>query len=112
MCVFTDPAPVLEASHTLEERLQQLQTLAPDSGALVREISGHWKKNLERLEKTGQTNACAVRIHLLCPYLFFQEIKIRSVTSCKNQLPPKGSQIFLKETNNENVDGKTFYLWK
>ncbi|XP_019740723.1 homeobox protein cut-like 2 isoform X2 [Hippocampus comes] len=58
-----DPAPVLEASHTLEERLQQLQTLAPDSGALVREISGHWKKNLECLEKTEPTdNGFAAKI--------------------------------------------------
>nr|XP_033475925.1 homeobox protein cut-like 2 [Epinephelus lanceolatus] len=47
-----DPAPVLEASHTLEERLQQLHSSAPDSEALVREISGHWKKHLECLEKT------------------------------------------------------------
>ncbi|XP_005940618.1 homeobox protein cut-like 2 isoform X1 [Haplochromis burtoni] len=47
-----DPAPVLEASHSLEERLQQLQSSAPDSEALVREISGHWKKHLECLEKT------------------------------------------------------------
>uniref|UniRef100_A0A671TGA8 Homeobox protein cut-like n=1 Tax=Sparus aurata TaxID=8175 RepID=A0A671TGA8_SPAAU len=47
-----DPAPVLEASHTLEGRLQQLQSSAPDSEALVREISGHWKKHLECLEKT------------------------------------------------------------
>lgn len=52
--VFTDPAPVLEASHTLEGRLQQLQSSAPDGEALVREISGHWKKHLECLEKTGQ----------------------------------------------------------
>ncbi|XP_067458346.1 homeobox protein cut-like 2 [Thunnus thynnus] len=50
-----DPAPVLEASHTLEERLQQLQSSAPDSKALVREISGHWKKHLECLEKTEPT---------------------------------------------------------
>ncbi|KAM3611361.1 uncharacterized protein V6R79_017154 [Siganus canaliculatus] len=47
-----DPAPVLEASHTLEGRLQQLQSSVPDSEALVREISGHWKKHLECLEKT------------------------------------------------------------
>ncbi|XP_070760522.1 homeobox protein cut-like 2 [Enoplosus armatus] len=47
-----DPAPVLEASHTLEERLQHLQSSAPDSETLVREISGHWKKHLECLEKT------------------------------------------------------------
>ncbi|KAM9821414.1 homeobox protein cut-like 2 isoform 1-T1 [Syngnathus typhle] len=50
-----DPAPVLEASHTLEERLQQLQTSAPNSGALVKEISRHWKKHLECLEKTEPT---------------------------------------------------------
>ncbi|KAM4578977.1 homeobox protein cut-like 2 [Fundulus diaphanus] len=50
-----DPAPVLEASHSLEERLQQLQSSAPDSEALVREISGHWKKHLECLEKTEPT---------------------------------------------------------
>uniref|UniRef100_A0A3Q0RUI5 Homeobox protein cut-like n=1 Tax=Amphilophus citrinellus TaxID=61819 RepID=A0A3Q0RUI5_AMPCI len=48
-----DPAPVLEASHSLEERLQQLQSSTPDSEALVREISGHWKKHLECLEKTS-----------------------------------------------------------
>ncbi|XP_074493169.1 homeobox protein cut-like 2 isoform X1 [Sebastes fasciatus] len=47
-----DPAPVLEASHTLEERLQHLHSSAPDSQALVREISSHWKKHLECLEKT------------------------------------------------------------
>ncbi|MED6233145.1 hypothetical protein ATANTOWER_007435, partial [Ataeniobius toweri] len=47
-----DPAPALEASHSLEERLQQLRSSAPDSEALVREISGHWKKHLECLEKT------------------------------------------------------------
>lgn len=52
MC-FSDPAPVLEASHSLEERLQQLQSLAPDGEALVREISGHWRKHLECLKNTG-----------------------------------------------------------
>ncbi|XP_065818705.1 homeobox protein cut-like 2 isoform X1 [Labrus bergylta] len=46
-----DPAPVLEASHSLEGRLQQIQSSAPDSETLVREISGHWKKHLECLEK-------------------------------------------------------------
>ncbi|XP_034548378.1 homeobox protein cut-like 2 isoform X2 [Notolabrus celidotus] len=51
-----DPAPVLEASHTLEGRLQQLQSSAPDSEALVREISRHWKKHLESLEKTESSD--------------------------------------------------------
>uniref|UniRef100_A0A3Q2D786 Homeobox protein cut-like n=1 Tax=Cyprinodon variegatus TaxID=28743 RepID=A0A3Q2D786_CYPVA len=47
-----DPAPVLEASHSLEERLQKLQSSAPGSEALVREISGHWKKHLEKGQPT------------------------------------------------------------
>lgn len=59
--VFTDPAPVLEASHTLEGRLQQLQSSAPDGEALVREISGHWKKHLECLDKTGQPRNLYIR---------------------------------------------------
>ncbi|XP_016898539.1 homeobox protein cut-like 2 isoform X3 [Cynoglossus semilaevis] len=50
-----DPAPVLEASHTLEERLQHLHSSAPEGEALVREISRHWKKHLECLEKTEPT---------------------------------------------------------
>ncbi|KAM4616846.1 homeobox protein cut-like 2 [Polymixia lowei] len=49
-----DPAPVLEATHTLEGRLRQLQSSAPDSETLVREISGHWKKHLECLDKTEE----------------------------------------------------------
>uniref|UniRef100_A0A3P8RPF7 Homeobox protein cut-like n=1 Tax=Amphiprion percula TaxID=161767 RepID=A0A3P8RPF7_AMPPE len=55
-----DPAPMLEASHSLEERLQQLQSSAPDSEALVREISGHWKKHLECLEKTVNISLPAI----------------------------------------------------
>ncbi|XP_061762991.1 homeobox protein cut-like 2 isoform X3 [Nerophis ophidion] len=51
-----DPAPVLEASHTLEKRLQQLQNSTPDSESLVREISVHWREHLECLETTGPTN--------------------------------------------------------
>lgn len=58
---FADPAPVLEASHTLEGRLQQLQSSAPDGEALVREISGYWKKHLECLEKTGQPRTVYIR---------------------------------------------------
>ncbi|XP_056144856.1 homeobox protein cut-like 2 [Lampris incognitus] len=54
-----DPAPVLEATRTLEERLQQLQSSAPDSETLVREISGHWKKHLECLDKTEPTEGGA-----------------------------------------------------
>ncbi|XP_010874586.3 homeobox protein cut-like 2 isoform X2 [Esox lucius] len=50
-----DPAPLLEATQSLEERLHQLQSLAPDSEALVREISGHWRRHLEYLEKPDDT---------------------------------------------------------
>ncbi|XP_062310266.1 homeobox protein cut-like 2 isoform X1 [Osmerus eperlanus] len=52
-----DPAPVLEATHTLEERLQQLQGEAPGSEALVREISGHWRRHLECLDKPDNSEA-------------------------------------------------------
>uniref|UniRef100_A0A3B3E0E5 Homeobox protein cut-like n=1 Tax=Oryzias melastigma TaxID=30732 RepID=A0A3B3E0E5_ORYME len=63
-----DPAPVLEASHSLEERLQQLGSSAPDGEALVREISGHWKKHLECLEKTALSAAQAELLDLRCKY--------------------------------------------
>ncbi|XP_015460786.3 homeobox protein cut-like 2 isoform X1 [Astyanax mexicanus] len=51
-----DPAPVLEASHSLEERLTELQSSAPDSEALVREISGHWRRHLECLNNAESIN--------------------------------------------------------
>jgi len=70
--VLTDPAPVLEASHTLEERLQHLHSSAPDSEALVREISGHWKKHLEYLEKTGQAKN---QVPLECNFYFNAALK-------------------------------------
>ncbi|XP_076859572.1 homeobox protein cut-like 2 isoform X2 [Brachyhypopomus gauderio] len=45
-----DPAPVLGASHSLEEHLAELQSSSPGySEALVREISGHWRRHLECL---------------------------------------------------------------
>uniref|UniRef100_A0A8D3CD50 Homeobox protein cut-like n=1 Tax=Scophthalmus maximus TaxID=52904 RepID=A0A8D3CD50_SCOMX len=71
-----DPAPVLEASHTLEERLQQLQSPAPDSSALVREISGHWKKHLECLERTGQVKIIHIKelYHLNNNVFFFNAV--------------------------------------
>lgn len=72
--VFTDPAPVLEASHTLEERLQELQSSAPDSEALVREISGHWKKHLECLEKTGQVKIMHFREQYYLNANFFHAV--------------------------------------
>ncbi|KAJ8414744.1 hypothetical protein AAFF_G00022670 [Aldrovandia affinis] len=50
-----DPAPVLEATHTLEERLQQLHSSDPDSRPLVVEISRHWRRHLESLAKPDNT---------------------------------------------------------
>ncbi|KAJ8285781.1 hypothetical protein GJAV_G00030870 [Gymnothorax javanicus] len=50
-----DPAPLLEATHTLEDRLQQLQCSDPDSRPLVVEISSHWRRHLESLAKTDNT---------------------------------------------------------
>ncbi|XP_072288586.1 homeobox protein cut-like 2 [Eucyclogobius newberryi] len=47
-----DPAPVLEASHSLEERLQRLHSSAPEGAALVQEISGLWKQHLQCLKHT------------------------------------------------------------
>ncbi|XP_076126181.1 homeobox protein cut-like 2 [Alosa pseudoharengus] len=54
-----DPAPVLEASHTLEERLQQLQNSAPHSSEL-REISTHWKTHLECLNNSEDSPGAQV----------------------------------------------------
>lgn len=53
--VCADPAPVLEASHTLEGRLQQLQSSAPEGQALAPEVSGHWQKHLEGTERSEVT---------------------------------------------------------
>ncbi|XP_033828595.1 homeobox protein cut-like 2 [Periophthalmus magnuspinnatus] len=47
-----DPAPVLEASHSLEERLQRLHSSAPEGEALVQEISGLWQQHLQCLKHT------------------------------------------------------------
>ncbi|KAL0979533.1 hypothetical protein UPYG_G00186270 [Umbra pygmaea] len=52
-----DPAPMLEATHTLDERLQQLQGSGPDSDILVREISGLWRTHLECLAKPDDTES-------------------------------------------------------
>ncbi|KAM9624782.1 homeobox protein cut-like 2 isoform 10-T11 [Morphnus guianensis] len=45
-CLFDDPAPVLEAARSLEDRLQQLQRLEPEPAPL-KDISRPWKKHLE-----------------------------------------------------------------
>ena len=55
VCVCApDPAPVLEATQTLEDRLQQLQSGGPASEALVRVTGGPWKNHLECLDRTGE----------------------------------------------------------
>ncbi|XP_074743396.1 homeobox protein cut-like 2 isoform X3 [Strix uralensis] len=45
-CLFDDPAPVLEAARSLEDRLQQLQRLEPDPPPL-KDLSRPWKKHPE-----------------------------------------------------------------
>nr|XP_015221550.1 PREDICTED: homeobox protein cut-like 2 isoform X2 [Lepisosteus oculatus] len=54
-----DPAPVLEATHTLEERLQQLQSSDPDSRPVVKEISRHWRRHLEHLSSKDTAGLAA-----------------------------------------------------
>ncbi|XP_058850675.1 homeobox protein cut-like 2 isoform X2 [Acipenser ruthenus] len=49
-----DPSPVLEAAHSLEERLQQLQSSDPESRAL-KEISRHWRRHLEHHSSQVET---------------------------------------------------------
>ncbi|XP_061230731.1 homeobox protein cut-like 2 isoform X2 [Neopsephotus bourkii] len=45
-CLFDDPAPVLEAARSLEDRLQQLQRLEPEPSHL-KDLSRPWKKHPE-----------------------------------------------------------------
>ncbi|XP_051490335.1 homeobox protein cut-like 2 isoform X2 [Apus apus] len=45
-CLFDDPAPVLEAARSLEDRLQQLQRLEPEPTPL-KDLGGPWKKHPE-----------------------------------------------------------------
>ncbi|XP_068064624.1 homeobox protein cut-like 2 isoform X2 [Anomalospiza imberbis] len=45
-CLFDDPAPVLEAARSLEDRLQQLQRLEPEPPPL-KDLSRPWKKHPE-----------------------------------------------------------------
>ncbi|XP_054700433.1 homeobox protein cut-like 2 isoform X5 [Grus americana] len=45
-CLFDDPAPVLEAARSLEDRLQQLQRLEPETTPL-KDLSRPWKKHPE-----------------------------------------------------------------
>uniref|UniRef100_A0A663E4W5 Homeobox protein cut-like n=1 Tax=Aquila chrysaetos chrysaetos TaxID=223781 RepID=A0A663E4W5_AQUCH len=47
-----DPAPVLEAARSLEDRLQQLQRLEPEPAPL-KDISRPWKKHLELVGTKG-----------------------------------------------------------
>ncbi|NXV99974.1 CUX2 protein, partial [Fregetta grallaria] len=47
-----DPAPVLEAARSLEDRLQQLQRLEPETTPL-KDLSHPWKKHLELVSTKG-----------------------------------------------------------
>ncbi|RXN20950.1 homeobox cut-like 2 [Labeo rohita] len=53
------PAPLLQAT---QERLAELQRSAPDGDALVTEISEHWKKHLECLDKAEHTEEGPVTV--------------------------------------------------
>ncbi|XP_056360471.1 homeobox protein cut-like 2 isoform X2 [Oenanthe melanoleuca] len=46
-CLFDDPAPVLEAARSLEDRLQQLQRLEPEPPPPLKELSRPWKRHPE-----------------------------------------------------------------
>ncbi|XP_066055648.1 homeobox protein cut-like 2 isoform X1 [Chamaea fasciata] len=46
-CLFDDPAPVLEAARSLEDRLQQLQRLEPEPPPPLKDLSRPWKKHTE-----------------------------------------------------------------
>ncbi|XP_059360232.1 homeobox protein cut-like 2 isoform X3 [Carassius carassius] len=54
-----DPAPLLQAT---QERLAELQRSAPDGDPLVTEISEHWRKHLECLEKAEHTEEGPVSV--------------------------------------------------
>ncbi|XP_057213580.1 homeobox protein cut-like 2 isoform X4 [Triplophysa rosa] len=47
-----DPTPLLEATHSLEERLAELQHSGPDGDALISQISAHLTRPLDRAEHT------------------------------------------------------------
>ncbi|XP_041079638.1 homeobox protein cut-like 2 isoform X2 [Polyodon spathula] len=54
-----DPSRVLEAAHSLEERLQQLQSSDPESRTL-KEISRHWRRHLENHSSQEETEEALV----------------------------------------------------
>ncbi|XP_059379344.1 homeobox protein cut-like 2 [Carassius carassius] len=54
-----DPAPLLQAT---QEHLAELQRSAPDGDPLVTEISEHWKKHLECLDKAEHTEEGPVTV--------------------------------------------------
>lgn len=71
----TDPAPVLEAARSLEDRLQQLQRLEPEPAPL-KDISRPWKKHLElvgtkgtlRRRLPGRTRVAVLAPHRVPPH--------------------------------------------
>lgn len=48
-----DPAPVLEAARSLEDRLQQLQRLEPEPPPPLKDLSRPWKKHPELASTKG-----------------------------------------------------------
>ncbi|XP_051964173.1 homeobox protein cut-like 2 [Xyrauchen texanus] len=74
---LSDPTPLLEATHSLGERLAELQRSAPDGEALITDISTHWRRHLECLVKAEHAEeesvtietaeASAQRPHMMTP---------------------------------------------
>ena len=64
-----DPAPVLEAARSLEDRLQQLQCLEPEPSPL-KDISRPWKKHPELVSTKGNPRRqppCWTRVAVAVP---------------------------------------------
>ncbi|XP_062446134.1 homeobox protein cut-like 2 [Rhea pennata] len=57
-CLFDDPAPVLEAARSLEDRLQRLQRLEPPALPL-KDLGRQWKKHPEPAGAQGRRDAAA-----------------------------------------------------
>ncbi|KAM9858156.1 homeobox protein cut-like 2 [Aulostomus maculatus] len=87
-----DPAPVLEASHTLEERLQQLQSSSADNQTLAQEISSHWRKHLQCLEKTEESPAVLGAAGTEHPSESNSPVSQMTPNSTPAPGPPPGSQ--------------------
>ncbi|XP_042661488.1 homeobox protein cut-like 2 isoform X5 [Tyto alba] len=65
-CLFDDPAPVLEAARSLEDRLQQLQRLEPEPPPL-KDLSRPWKKHPELISTKERREGTSPAAGLAAP---------------------------------------------